>query len=67
MIDNKFYNLHGSLIVFQMEESPSPTSGDNVVVQKKKNTTMQEGAFIHYYFCFAFGWPCVCESFLFTN
>jgi hypothetical protein len=50
MIDSKFYNLHGNLIVFQMAESPLPTSGNNVVAQKKKNTTMQEGVFIHYYF-----------------
>jgi hypothetical protein len=34
---------------------------------KEKNTTMQEGDFIHYSFCFAFRWPCVCESCLFTN
>ncbi len=67
MIDSKFYNLHGNLIVFQMAESPLPTSGNNVVAQKKKNTTMQEGVFIHYYFWLAFGWPCVYESFLFTN
>jgi hypothetical protein len=51
--DNKFYNLHGCLTMFQMEESPSSTSNDNVVVHKKKHD-MQEGVFIHCSFLFCF-------------
>jgi hypothetical protein len=30
--DKKIYNLHGSSTMFEMEELPSSTSNDNVVV-----------------------------------